>query len=404
MKKTITCLALAMLLPVIAGAKQIAGTQQGYYALSFPGWGTYANDGAGSDTNLTPAEATSLASGDFDGDGTNDLVAAFGSGVWVYVTNVWSMITPATATNGVAAGDLNGDGVDEVIMAIGGDGVWKYDPVADTTVQVNAANAEVIATGDLDGNGTNEVLMSFPDFGVWVDDGTTSWPLTAAFAEYLATGDIDGDGDDEALMSITNSGVWAHDAIPAATNILLHSIYSDMGLVAADIDGDGDDEAILDYAALGIWANDGAWGSNTQVHAVGAELMAAGDTDWDGVDELLLSFDTIGEATGVVKIVSGVEIGVHAAPAGALAVVESSSVIPSIPDFEITLELLPGTNALTLTWTTGVFLYDYTLQSKSNLVAQGTWTTNTTITGTGGDVTVTTAVNQVKSFYRVIAE
>ncbi len=66
----------------------------------------------------------------------------------------------------------------------------------------------------------------------------------------------------------------------------------------------------------------------------------------------------------------------------------------------IMTELLPS--GLALTWNTGSG-YDYTLQSKIDL-SDG-WLDDTTgIAGTGGDVTVTTAVDQAHSFYRVISE
>jgi len=68
----------------------------------------------------------------------------------------------------------------------------------------------------------------------------------------------------------------------------------------------------------------------------------------------------------------------------------------------IAVEPLPGTNGLVLTWATASG-FDYTLQSKINL-QDLSWATNTTVSGTGGDVTVTTAVDQVQSFYRVIGE
>ena len=64
----------------------------------------------------------------------------------------------------------------------------------------------------------------------------------------------------------------------------------------------------------------------------------------------------------------------------------------------IALDLLPGTNALTLTWDT-VAGPSYRLESKAGLL-DASWTSNTTVVGTGGDVTVTTAVDQIE-FYRV---
>ena len=78
--------------------------------------------------------------------------------------------------------------------------------------------------------------------------------------------------------------------------------------------------------------------------------------------------------------------------------------IPPIPEIgDITLVQLPGTNGLALTWFTGVDTYQYTLLGKDNLVI-GNWTTNMTVSGVEGDLTVTTAVDQAQSFYHVIGE
>ncbi len=69
----------------------------------------------------------------------------------------------------------------------------------------------------------------------------------------------------------------------------------------------------------------------------------------------------------------------------------------------IALEKLSGTNGLSLTWATGSG-YNYTVESRSDLVS-GSWATNETgIAGTGGDVTVTITPDQAQSFYRVIGQ
>lgn len=306
------CLALAVLLPAIAGA-------DGYYAMSWNAWGTYANDGTwASAAQLTPAKSTSLASGDIDGDGQQDLVASFTSGgVWALTAGGWGQIHGVAADLGVAVGDLNGDGADEIIMSRTVGGVSQYDSIANATTPVNPNPAQRIATGDLDGDGNDEVLMSFSAYGTYADNGTSAWLLNAAFADQLAAGDIDGDGNDEALMTYASGGVYANQGT-LASDTQLHPLYSDLGLLAADIDGDGDDEVILDFSAYGIYANDGALGLDTLINAAGAEAMAAGDADGDGKEELLVSWS----AYGIYKLVpGGASTALESTPADALAVV-----------------------------------------------------------------------------------
>ena len=76
--------------------------------------------------------------------------------------------------------------------------------------------------------------------------------------------------------------------------------------------------------------------------------------------------------------------------------------VPPIGD--VALEWIAGTGDLALTWNTGAG-YVYALQNKTNLVDE-IWADDITgIVGPGGDVTVTTTVDQVESsFYRIILE
>ncbi len=74
------------------------------------------------------------------------------------------------------------------------------------------------------------------------------------------------------------------------------------------------------------------------------------------------------------------------------------------PDIgSVAINPLTGTNGLALSWlTTNGF--NYAVQSKPDLVT-GIWTNDTSgIIGIGGIVTVTTAVDEVQSFYRVVVE
>ncbi|RKX35417.1 MAG: hypothetical protein DRP64_19345 [Verrucomicrobia bacterium] len=100
--------------------------------------------------------------------------------------------------------------------------------------------------------------------------------------------------------------------------------------------------------------------------------------------------DAIADGTQVEMFTDDLQIEVH-------------EVIPPPEIGLIAIDQLSGTNALSLTWATGAG-YSYTVESKPDLLLSG-WTNDITgIVGTGGDVTVTTAVDQAKSFYRVIGE
>jgi len=100
--------------------------------------------------------------------------------------------------------------------------------------------------------------------------------------------------------------------------------------------------------------------------------------------------DAIADTTQVEMFTDDLQIEVH-------------EVIPPPEIGNITIDQLPGTNALSLIWATGAG-YSYTVERKSSL-QDPSWTNDTSgIFGTGGDVMVTTAVDQAESFYRVIGE
>jgi len=106
-------------------------------------------------------------------------------------------------------------------------------------------------------------------------------------------------------------------------------------------------------------------------------------------------------ATGAGDLVFSINSTVTDNPVLNAIVIEAvTGVIPEIGN--IMVEQLPGTNGLVLTWSSASG-FNYVLQSKLSL-QDINWATNTMVLGTGGDVTVTTAVDQVHSFYRVVGE
>ena len=68
---------------------------------------------------------------------------------------------------------------------------------------------------------------------------------------------------------------------------------------------------------------------------------------------------------------------------------------------DITMEFLPATDEFVMTWAASDGRL-YALEEKSDLGDD--WGTNTTVLGTGGDVSATTTASQAASFYRVTTE
>lgn len=139
------------------------------------------DDGDGVATLQTCADSCTLAVGDFDDDGLEDVLEANDGGVGVTLAGV---DVPVASSGAVWAGDADGDGVDDIVVGSGGvvsvrralGGVvsppvarYLFRPVADAP-----------AFGDLDGNGVPDA------FFVGQDDDTTddvSWDGFLLYAE-----------------------------------------------------------------------------------------------------------------------------------------------------------------------------------------------------------------------------
>jgi len=246
-------------------------------------------DGSSLDVVWTrPADTgfASLATGDVDGDGAPDVVAAERDGgpIRVYAGGTGATLceldNPEEEAYAVAAGDLDGDGAAEV--------VWSSPQhlVADAAtgvVEWESPNAGVgvACPGDVDGDGRAELATAGHSYGqsdlqlLDLGAGTVRW--TAAAPETttaLAIGQIDLDADLEvvALTDHYENGTRLH-VLDAVTGQLEWEsvnleIYTALGeshsrpggsitttkqplaywarpLEAEDIDGDGRDELVV---------------------------------------------------------------------------------------------------------------------------------------------------------------
>ncbi len=119
-----------------------------------------------------------VASGDVDGDGVDEIVAA-SSGAEFAVCHAQpagckTLSLPRSGITDVAVGDVDGDGFAEAVFAVGTT-LYVYNFDAATTQQNAVASADVgttlfrIAAGDLDGSGVDRIV-GLEDGGQWVWD------------------------------------------------------------------------------------------------------------------------------------------------------------------------------------------------------------------------------------------
>jgi len=188
---------------------------------------------------------SSVAAGDFDGDGIAD-VAGGGSaetsgsppdpakGIWALRTSdsplLWELDFGEYG-NGLALGDLNGDLAQDVVavsslmdQAIAIDGatgaeLWRW---------TGTENLYAVATGDFDGNGQVDVVVAGNDDTVTAIDGAKAspqWQLTTPgdqiYRKCLQVADLDGDGADDVIAGSDDETVYAIDG---PTGLLLWSM------------------------------------------------------------------------------------------------------------------------------------------------------------------------------------
>lgn len=230
----------------------------------------------------------------------------------------------------VATGDVDGDGYDEIIAAYGansrniarvsvfsrdGRGLANADFVAFEATSFGAR----VAAGDFDGDGRAEIIVgagpgknndaavrifSYAD-GAIKDTGLNVVPFSTKFGVNVAAGDIDGDGVVELIVApgpdpaaaavataykidTATAGSWT---VRQEQAIQAGPIAAGFGATVAtgDLDGDGAKEIITaNGGTITSFRGDGSlYGlSVTDTGAAGLEICA-GDTDDDGKSEIV---------------------------------------------------------------------------------------------------------------------
>jgi len=198
------------------------------------------NNGSGTmtatDSGSWPSSPTALAgiaTGDFDGDGSDDIAAArsgsgvvrfwFGSGIGTFTGG--TDISVGASPLSLAAADLDHDGVDDVAVANSQDatlsvirGDYSRTLLAATAQAVtsppdNTANPVAIAIIDLNRDGIEDVSVANATAGSisvfsGKGDGTFAAPdsfATGASPSMLTSTDLDGSGND--LFSASTTGL-----------------------------------------------------------------------------------------------------------------------------------------------------------------------------------------------------
>lgn len=308
-----------------------------------------------------PITAQDMVTGDFNGDGIADLATAEGYAVSIFLgkgdgtftaagKNTWPGVNPLY----LAAGDFNGDGLTDL-------------SVTDTAVR-----------------GTMFLLLNKGD-GTFTKTGLS--PTTGFTVGGITAGDLNGDGSLDLIFANYDGGsgdsvtvlLGKGDGTFQAPKLYGATPYGQRAVVVGDFNGDGIPDLATGASALLLGKGDGTFGDAIlgNANSQGDGYLAAADFNGDGIADLALP------GAGVVNV---------------LLAQPTESVTAALPRVILPQ---PGTYQIVASYS-GDGLYQSTSSPATGLIFLLTPTLTVTPAASsltyGGTVTVAVAVGGVKGY------
>mgnify|MGYP003672070191 CR=1 FL=1 len=304
----------------------------------------YLNNGNGGFVDVTASHlpstldrSSALALGDVDGDGDLDLVVGngdYGAGSQnrLYLNNGNGVFTDVTAshmpiaidsTDSVALGDVDGDGDQDLVVGNWGqnrlylNSGGTFSDATATNLPIDTDYTDSVALGDVDGDGDLDLVLAasfdyYYTYGqnrLYLNDGSGSFsdvtashmPVDSDYTTTVALGDVDSDGDldlvcgnsyDHQDRLYLNDGAGGYTDVSATAMPALGFPTSSLAL--GDVDGDGDLDIMTATEAFQtpicnwdrLLINDGSGGFTwtarlPPIHRC-STAVALGDVDGDG--------------------------------------------------------------------------------------------------------------------------
>jgi hypothetical protein len=280
---------------------------------------------AGSGPAQFPAQTTlaagtqpySVATGDFDGDGDLDFVAAAlgTSNIYVYLnTGTGTFAAPVTYTGAasmysVGVADLNNDGALDIAAGSVGMGTYVFlnqnlgtGTFSPAVFYTQSTGVSSYAFGDMDADGDLDMVFTLPNLnsiGIRFNNGAGVFGASTGYFIGASTGpnsvivaDLDGDGDldvAEANQINANVSVLMNNGAGTLGTVANNPTPgTPWGLAAGDIDGDGDIDLVSTNPgvnSVSVFVNSGTGTFTRTDYTTGFNQprgVTFGDVDGDG--------------------------------------------------------------------------------------------------------------------------
>jgi len=286
--------------------------------------------------SYSPATYSVVGTGDFNGDGTTDILLKNATGsLYVMHENsdgtvssparIYKQSSPATYSV-VGTGDFDGDGTTDILLENSTGSLFVMQGNSDGTVDLPAciytestpATYSVVETADFNGDGTTDILLKNAAGSLYVmqgkSDGTFDLPAciytesTPATYSVVGTGDFNGDGTTAILLENVGGSLYVlHEnsdgTVDPPACIYTESTPATYSVVGTeDLNGDGTTDILLKDAAGLMYVmqgnSDGTLALPARIYnqstPVDFSVVGTGDFNGDGTTDILLKKDING--------------------------------------------------------------------------------------------------------------